>query len=66
MLYEVVILERPTKKEGENGQDERLVFGPKAIVARDPQAAAISAVLGEGSSLKVDLNRLEVLVRPFV
>ena len=66
MLYEVAILERPTKKEAGEGQNERLVFDPKAVVAHDPQAAAISAVLDEGANIKVDRSRLEVLVRPFV
>lgn len=65
MLYEVAILERPTKKESEDGKPERLVFGPKAVVANDPQSAAIAAVL-DGEKLEVDRSRMEVLVRPFV
>jgi hypothetical protein len=44
-LYEVAILEKPTQKEAEEGKSERLVLGPKAVVANDPQSAAISAVL---------------------
>ena len=62
-LYEVAILEKPTKKEAEEGQIEKLVFGPKAVVARDPQSAAIAAVLEEAP--KIDKSRMEVLVRPF-
>ena len=39
ILYEVAILEKPTKKEvEENGATEKLVFGPKAVVANDPKA----------------------------
>ncbi len=64
MLYEVAILEKPTKKEAEDGKQDRLVFGPKAVVANDPQSAAISAVLGDGK-VEVDRARMEVLVRPF-
>lgn len=63
-LYEVAILERPTPKEIEEGKVERLVFGPKAVVANDPQSAAISAVLG-GDKVEVVKERMEVLVRPF-
>ena len=63
-LYEVAILERPTKKEAEDGKSERLVFGPKAIVANDPQSAAIAAVL-DGEKITVDRARMQVLVRPF-
>lgn len=63
-LFEVVILERPTKKEEEEtGACEKLVFGPKAVVAKDPQSAAIASVLDE--QIKVDKGRMQVLVRPF-
>lgn len=64
-LFEVAILEKPTKKEAEDGKGERLVFGPKAVVARDGQSAAISAVLDGGVGADVDRQRIEVLVRPF-
>jgi len=30
-LFEVAIIEKPTKKEAEEGASERLVFGPKAV-----------------------------------
>lgn len=65
-LFEVAILEKPTKKELEDGASEKLVFGPKAVVARDGQAAAIAAVMGEGAPKGIDMSRAEVLVRPFV
>ncbi len=63
-LFEVAILEKPTKKEAEDGKPERLAFGPKAVIANDPQSAAISAVL-DGEKLVIDRSRMEVLVRPF-
>jgi hypothetical protein len=63
-LYEVAILERPSKKEAEEeGAQEKLVFGPKPVVARDPQGAVVSAVLG--SDLKINADKMQVLVRPF-
>jgi hypothetical protein len=68
MLFEVAILETPTKKEQEDGKTERLVFGPKAVVANDGQSAAIAAVLdgdGSGTKIEVDRSRMKVLVRPF-
>ncbi len=70
-LFEVAILEKPTKKEAEEVKPERLVFGPAAVIARDAASAAIGAVLGDGSTadrckVKVDTQRMEVLVRPFV
>ena len=63
-LFEVAILEKPTKNEAEDGKGDRLVFGPKAIVARDGQSAAIAAVL-DGAKIEVNRERMEVLVRPF-
>lgn len=67
MLYEVAILETPTKKEAEEGKGERLVFGPKAVVGNDPQSASIAAVLAgnNGEKVEVDFTRMKVLVRPF-
>lgn len=64
-LYEVAILEAPTKKEAEEGGSEKLVFGPKAVVANDSQSAAIAAVMDSKDAVQVDRARMQVLVRPF-
>lgn len=66
-LFEVAILQNPTKKAAEeSGAGQELIFGPKAVVARDAQSAAISAVLDSNGELHdIDRSRLEVLVRPF-
>lgn len=64
-LFEVAILEKPTKKEAEEGTSEKLVFGPKAVVARDQQSAAIAAVMGGDVPTAIARERMEVLVRPF-
>lgn len=63
-LFEVAILEQPTKKEAEEGSVEKLVFGPKAVIARDSQSAAIAAVM-DGEKITVDRTRMTVIVRPF-
>lgn len=63
-LFDVVVIEHPTKDEVENGQMERIVVGPTTVVARDNQGAAISAVLSE-KNLEIDKSRMEVIVRPF-
>ena len=62
-LYEVAILELPTKAEAEEGKVEKLVFGPEPVVANDPQNAGIVAT--QGKSLSIDWNRAKVLIRPF-
>lgn len=64
-LFEVAILELPTKNEKEDGKSERLVFGPAPVVAKDEQAAAISAVLDKQGGVEVDRSRMSILVRPF-
>ena len=63
-LFEVAVIELPTKKDAENGVGEKLVFGPKAVVAKDAQNAGIVAVMGE-SNFSADMTRIQVLVRPF-
>lgn len=65
MLYEVAIIEKPTKKAAEEGKSERLVFGPKPIVAGSEQAAGLLA--GKDANLEgANLDQLEVYIRPFV
>jgi hypothetical protein len=65
-LFEVVILEKPTKKEQEESSSlERIVFGPEPVIAADSQSAGIAAVLGNNGEIKVDRARMLVLVRPF-
>jgi hypothetical protein len=65
-LFEVAIIKKPTKKESEEGTGvEELLFGPKAVLARDGQTAAIAAVTGKDAPVGLDMARAEVLVRPF-
>lgn len=65
-LFEVAILQKPTKKELDEGSGtEKLLFGPKAVVARDGQSAAIAAVTGPDAPKDLDMTRAEVQVRPF-
>lgn len=64
-LYEVAILQTPTKKEAEDGAGEKLVFGPKCVVSRDQQSAAIEAVMDGEVPRDIERSRMEVLVRPF-
>lgn len=64
-VFEIAIIEKPTKKAAEDGAIERLIFGPKAVVAKDSQSAAIGAVMGGDMPKNVDLTRIDVLIRPF-
>ncbi len=66
-LFEVAILEQPTKKEVDEGTgEEKLVFGPKCVVASDAQSAAMKAVLNNvAETTAINKERMRVLVRPF-
>ena len=65
-LFDVAILEKPSKKEEEEGATEKLVFGPVTQVARDAQSAAIAAVMGRPADApKIDMQKAQGLVRPF-
>jgi hypothetical protein len=65
-LFEVAIIQRPTKKEVDEGTGiETLLFGPSPVVARDEQSAAIAAVTGPNKPATLDMSRAEVIVRPF-
>lgn len=65
-LFEVAIIQKPTRKEIEEGTgEEKLLFGPKAVLARDNQTAAIRAVTGKDAPIDLEMSRAEVLVRPF-
>jgi hypothetical protein len=66
-LFEVAILQLPTAQELERGKCEKLVFGPKTVVANDHASAGIAAVMESKEGLpELDVNRLQVLTRPFV
>ena len=62
-LFEIVILEKPTENDAKEGGQERLVFGPKYYVAKTEQASVLMAMRDE--TPKFDINRAEVIVRPF-
>lgn len=64
--FDVLILQQPTKKEMEEGTgQEKILFGPKLVLARDKETAGIAAVTGEDGPKGVDMNRAQVLIRPF-
>jgi len=65
-LFEVAIIEAPTKDQREEGELEKLLVAPTTVIARDEQSAAIKVALADGSADLGNKDRMEVLVRPFV
>jgi hypothetical protein len=65
-LFEVAILQKtPKKKDDESSGKEVLVYGPKAVVARDAQAAGFSALMGADAPKDLDMDHAQVIIRPF-
>jgi hypothetical protein len=64
-LFEVAILEIPSKKEKEEGAIEKLVYGPTAIIAREAQTASVVAALEAKEKVDIDPTKVSILVRPF-
>lgn len=65
-LFEVAIIQQPTKKEQEEGTGaEKLILKPTHVMARDAQMAAIIAMRDGAVPQDMDLSRAEVIVRNF-
>lgn len=65
MLFQVALVQLPTKKEAEDGKGETLILPPTAVIASDDKAAAVQAVAANKDKVPDDLTRVQVLVRPF-
>ena len=63
-LFEVAIIEMPTKRQMEDGIIEKLLSGPEPIIAKDEQSAGIIAI-STNKDMDIDIQRAKVLVRPF-
>jgi hypothetical protein len=64
-LFEVAILRRPTKKEHEDGAGEELLYGPKAMLAKDKETAGLMVMRSKDVPEDLDLNRADLIIRPF-
>jgi hypothetical protein len=65
-LFEVALIQHPTKKEEEAGGQEKLILAPKAVIAKDAQSAGVVAVHEHREAIECDITKVEVIVRPFV
>lgn len=64
-IYNVAILRKPTVREQENGVEEKLIFGPVVVVAKDQTAAVAKAMVENKDKEPIDMTNVEVLVRNF-
>lgn len=68
MLFQVAILELPTKEDAEAGKLEKLVLVPTCVVANkdDWTSAAVIVAMDHAEKLTdIDRNRMKVVVVPF-
>jgi CO/xanthine dehydrogenase Mo-binding subunit len=63
-LFEVAIIHKPTPDDEDKGLGEMLVLPPTPVIAKDRESAILQA--GRDLPEKEDINRIEILVRPFV
>jgi hypothetical protein len=71
MFFDVLIYKKPTKTEKDDGKKDELLFysGINPVQADSQQEvgfATMTDLLINTPTLRVDLDRLEVLIRPFV
>jgi hypothetical protein len=62
-LFGVAVIEHPTPEEKEKGKEETLLVEPKWLVAKSADIAKVLA--GRELPAEVNVDRIEVLVRPF-
>lgn len=61
----VALIQKPNKKEIEEGKQDTLILGPVPVIAQDDKAAGVKAVMQNKDKIESNLDNVEVLVRPF-
>jgi hypothetical protein len=64
-LFEVAIIEKPTPNEEKDGAVEKLVYGPKPVMARNNTGAMMKVVRDCNQLEDAEEDRITILVRPF-
>ena len=66
MLYWVCAILEPSKKQKEEeNKMEEIILQPKIVVAKDDKSAAIKVVMDSPELKGKDLDKIQVVVRPF-
>lgn len=66
-LFNMVMIEVPTKEQSKEGKLERVLVGPKLVVAADEQGAVMGFILNDAPAKETfDQTRARVIVSPFV
>lgn len=65
MICEVIVIEHPKKVKDEEQALERIILGPKVVVAKSEGSAAVLVLRDPDFPTDVILERCEVVVRPF-
>ena len=65
MLYEVAIIQRPTKKAKDNGDKSVILVPPTAVMSENEEAAKLDVTLQFADKIPEDRTGIEILVRVF-
>jgi hypothetical protein len=63
-IYWVAIIEKPSKKQEEDGQTANMVLAPTPVLAKNENDAAVKVVLDQ-KNIEGNKDRWEIIVRPF-
>lgn len=64
-VFEVVIVLKATEKEIKDGKPKETLLYQKTLIAKDETTAGMHAIRGEGVPPDLDLDRADVMIRPF-
>ena len=65
-LFEIAILWHPTDKQiKDDGAKTKLLAGPKTLLAKDQNAAQLSAAMEIPAEYKEQLDQIQIAIRPF-
>jgi hypothetical protein len=67
MVFQVIIIEEPSKNEMDDGVMEKLILGPITVVAKDRDSAGALVCMEHANELKdVKKERMKVLTKSFL
>jgi len=62
-VFEVLVIEKPREKDTEDL--EKILFGPKLVVAKSSESAGMQVILGNDLKKNINPERIKVIIRPF-
>lgn len=64
-VFQYLIMWHPTDAQKKEGSKSKIITEPTTILAVDEKSATLSAAISIPDQCKLDLDQLEIVVRPF-